>query len=536
MSGPQTNDDIDLVIVGAGLAGLYMLHSARGIGLNARVFESGSGVGGTWFWNRYPGARCDVPSLEYSFGFDEALQQEWEWTERYPTQPEILRYIDHVADRFALRDGITLDTRVLSSHYDEPTSRWTVTTETGEVVTARFVVMATGCLSAANVPKIEGSDDFAGEIHHTGHWPHEGVDFSSKRVAVVGTGSSGVQSIPVIADEADHVTVFQRTPAYAVPAYNQPLDPAEVEQVKADYVNWRTVARRTATGFGGHARSGEMQAALDLDPDARAAVYQERWEYGGLTFLGAFNDLLFSQEANDTAAEFVRGKIADVVDDPTVAARLSPDTVIGCKRMCVDSGYYETFNRSDVALVDVSATPIERLTETGVQVDGVVHDVDAIVFATGFDAMTGALNRIDIRGRGGVPLTEKWAAGPLTYLGLQVNGFPNLFTITGPGSPSVLANMIVAIEQHVEWITDLLERMVADGVTEVEPEPQAESDWVDYVNLVASITLFHGCSSWYLGANVPGKPRVFMPLPAFPEYKQKCDEVAAAGYEGFILT
>ena len=528
--------ETDIVIVGAGFAGLYMLHAARQAGFSARVFEAGSGVGGTWFWNRYPGARCDVPSLEYSFGFDEALQEEWQWTERYPTQPEILRYIEHVADRFALRDGVTLDTRVTAAHFDDDGAVWTVTTDGGESVKSRFVVMATGCLSAANIPVIAGRDDFGGDMYHTGHWPHEGVDFTGRRVGVIGTGSSGVQSIPVIAAQAEHVTVFQRTPAYAVPAHNRPLDPDEVERVKADYVDWRITARDTTTGFGGHLRADELGGALEVDDARRDEIYRQRWEVGGLTFLGAFTDLLFSPEANETAADFVRGKIAEIVDDPGIAARLSPDTVIGCKRMCVDTGYYATFNRDNVELVDVGATPISRMTASGVEVDGVVHEVDTVVFATGFDAMTGALDRIDIRGRGGVPLREKWAAGPLTYLGLQVNGFPNLFTITGPGSPSVLTNMIVSIEQHVEWIRDLIVRMVADGATTVEAEADAEADWVEYVNAVAEATLFHGCSSWYLGANVPGKPRVFMPLPGFHEYKRQCDVIAASDYRGFVLT
>ncbi len=528
--------DVDLVIVGAGFAGLYMLHAARGIGLTARVIEAGSGPGGTWHWNRYPGARCDVPSFEYSFGFDDDLQQDWEWTERYPTQPEILRYIDHVADRFDLCDGISFDTRVEASHFDDEAAKWTTTTDAGESIVSRFVVMATGCLSAANIPDIEGRDDFDGPIYHTGHWPHEGVDFSGKRVAVVGTGSSGVQSIPLIAEEADHVTVFQRTPAYAVPAHNQMLADDNIEAIKADYPAWRTAARATTTGFGGHIRdTGELVGALEVDDKTRNRIFEERWAVGGLTFMGAFNDLLFSVDANDTAAEFVRSKIRGIVADPDVADRLSPDTVIGCKRMCVDTDYYATYNRDDVDLVDVGETPISRITAEGVEVDGTVHKVDAIVFATGFDAMTGALDRIDIRGRGGLPLKEKWSAGPLTYLGLQVNGFPNLFTITGPGSPSVLTNMIVSIEQHVEWIRDALVKLDADGIATIEADADAEAEWVAYVNMVAEFTLFHGCSSWYLGANVPGKPRVFMPLPGFPEYKQKCDEVVAADYEGFVL-
>lgn len=529
--------DTDIVIVGAGFAGLYMLHAAREAGFSARVFEAGSNVGGTWYWNRYPGARCDVPSLEYSFGFDDELQQEWEWTERYPTQPEILSYIEHVADRFDLRGGITFDTRVEACQFDDAASRWTTRTDGGETITSRFVVMATGCLSAANMPDIEGRDDFAGEVHHTGHWPHEGVDFTGRRVAVIGTGSSGIQSIPLIAEEAAHLTVFQRTAAYAVPAHNEMLDSGEVAAVKADYSAWRETARATTTGFGGHLRleDEELPGAMDVDDKTRREVYEERWGVGGLSFLGAFSDLLFSTDANDTAAAFVRHKIEEIVDNPAMAARLSPDTVIGCKRLCVDSGYYATFNRANVELVDVGSTPITRIADAGVEVGGEIHEVDAIVFATGFDAMTGALDRIDIRGRGGLPLKEKWSAGPLTYLGIQVNGFPNLFTITGPGSPSVLTNMIVSIEQHVEWIRDLLVKMDADGSVEVEASANAEAEWVAYVNMVAELTLFHGCSSWYLGANVPGKPRVFMPLPGFHEYKQQCDDIAAAGYPGFVL-
>lgn len=529
------SEPVDVVIVGAGFAGLYMLHSVRQLGLTGRVIEAGSGVGGTWYWNRYPGARCDVPSLEYSFGFDEDLQQEWEWTERYPTQPEILRYVEHVAERFGLLDGITFDTRVTAARFDDASSQWQVSTDGGEAIDCRFVVMATGCLSAANLPDITGRDDFAGATYHTGQWPHEGVDFTGQRVAVIGTGSSGIQSIPLIAEEAEHLTVFQRTPSYAVPAHNEMLDTEEAAAIKDDYAGWRAQARATGTGFGGHLTLREL-SAREVDEETRETVFEERWAHGGLSFLGAFNDLMFDPAANDLAADFVRSKIAEQVDDPEVAARLSPDTVIGCKRLCVDTDYYATYNRPDVSLVDVTATPIERITAAGVQVDGTVHEVDAIVFATGFDAMTGALDRIDIRGRGGLPLKKKWEAGPLTYLGLQVNGFPNLFTITGPGSPSVLTNMIVSIEQHVEWIRDAITMIDAGDHELIEADADAEEKWVGYVNDVAALTLFNGCSSWYLGANVPGKPRVFMPLPGFQDYKNMCDHIVANDYDGFVLT
>ncbi len=525
--------ELDMVIVGAGFAGLYMLHEARGLGLDAEVIEAGDGVGGTWYWNRYPGARCDTPSMEYSYGWDDDLQQDWDWTEKYATQPEILAYLNHVADRFDLRPHITLETRVEACRFDEATDRWFVHTSDGEERSARFVVMATGCLSAANLPAIDGRDTFAGRTFHTGHWPHEGVDFTGRRVAVIGTGSSAVQSIPLIAADAEHVTVFQRTPTYAVPAYNEPLDPAAVDAIKADYRAWRSVARETSTGFGGHTPRLE-RGAMEVDDEARRARYDERWETGGLFFLGAFNDLLLDPESNETAAAYVRERIAEIVDDPATAERLTPDTIIGCKRLCVDTDYYVTFNRENVSLVDVSGAPIERIDTNGVVVDGVVHEVDDIVFATGFDAMTGALDRIEITGRAGTTLGEAWAAGPVTLLGLQVAGFPNLFTVTGPGSPSVLTNMVTSIEQHVEYIRDAVAALDDDGLRTIEASGAAQDEWVAWVNAVAGLTLFRGCSSWYLGANVPGKPRVFMPLPGFTDYRDHCDAVAAEGYRGFI--
>ena len=524
---------LDMVIVGAGFAGLYMLHEARTLGLETEVIEAGDGVGGTWYWNRYPGARCDTPSMEYSYGWHEALQQEWEWSEKYATQPEILAYLDHVADRFDLRRDITFGTRVEACSFDEATERWTVRSSDGQERITRFVVMATGCLSSANLPAIPGRDDFGGRTFHTGRWPHEGVDFTGRRVAVIGTGSSGVQSIPLIAEQADQVTVFQRTPSYAVPAHNEPLDPEQVAAIKADYVEWRKTARDTSTGFGGHMARLD-RSAMDVSEEERRATYDARWEIGGLFFLGSFNDLLLNPESNATAASYVRARIAEIVDDPETAAMLSPDTTIGCKRLVVDTDYFCTFNRSNVSLVDVSATPVEQITETAVVVDGLHHHVDDIVFATGFDAMTGSLDRIDITGRDGRTLRDAWSAGPTTLLGLQVAGFPNLFTVTGPGSPSVLTNMVVSIEQHVEYIRDVISSLNAEGLSTIEATEEAQAEWVAWVNAVAGLTLFHGCSSWYLGANVPGKPRVFMPLPGFVDYKTHCDAVAAEGYTGFV--
>jgi len=526
--------DVDVVVVGAGFAGLYMLKKLRDQGASTRVFEAGSGVGGTWYWNRYPGARCDVESIEYSYGFDDDLQQEWVWSERFATQPEILRYLEHVADRFDLRSGITFDTRVESATWDEAAARWTVTTSTGEVVEARHVVMATGCLSSTNLPSCEGMESFEGRILHTGQWPHEGVDLAGKRVAVVGTGSSAIQSIPVIAQTAAHVTVLQRTAAYSVPARNRPYEPGELDRTKATYADLRQRQRESAAGFGANV-APPVAGVTDVSPEEARETFERKWEEGGLTFLGAFNDMIINPTSNEVAAEFVRDKIRAIVHDPEVAELLAPKQVIGCKRLCVDTGYYETFNRENVRLVDIAATGIERITPTGIVAAGEEHEVDVIVFATGFDAMTGALLKVDIKGRDGVSLRDAWAEGPKTYLGLQTPGFPNLFMITGPGSPSVLTNMVVSIEHHVEWISRCIADLEASGKQTIEATQESADMWVGYVNSVADLTLFSSCSSWYLGANIPGKPRVFMPLPGFGPYAAQCDAIAADGYTGFAL-
>jgi cation diffusion facilitator CzcD-associated flavoprotein CzcO len=525
--------DFDAVIVGAGFAGMYMLHRLRGMGFRARVFEAGSGVGGTWYWNRYPGARCDVESMQYSYQFSDELQQEWEWTERYAAQPEILRYANHVADRFDLRRDIQFNVRVMAAAFDEEQARWAISTSDGATTTARFCIMATGCLSSPNLPKFEGAESFGGLTYHTGAWPHEGVDFAGKRVAVIGTGSSAVQSIPIIARQATHLYVFQRTANYAVPAHNAPLSREYQNAVKAEYPELRARAKRTMTGID-FDYSG--QAALETPPEDREREYETRWQRGGLSFLGAFSDLMVNQEANDTAANFVRAKIRAAVRDPKIAELLSPKNTIGCKRLCIDIGYYETFNRPNVTLIDVSSCGIERITPKGVRVEGHDYEVDAIVFATGFDAMTGTLLKIDIRGRGGVRLKEEWAAGPHTYLGVAMAGFPNLFTVTGPGSPSVLTNMLPTIEQHVEWIADMMAFARARGLSTIEPSVQAQAAWMQHVGEVAAPTLRYTCSSWYLGANIAGKPRVFMPyIGGFPKYVARCNEIAATGYEGFVL-
>jgi cation diffusion facilitator CzcD-associated flavoprotein CzcO len=525
----------DVVIVGAGFAGLFMLHRARSIGLRALVVEAGGGVGGTWYWNRYPGARCDVESLEYSYQFSDQLQQEWEWSERYASQPEILAYLEHVADRFDLRRDVLLDTRVERATFDEEADGWVVGTDDGEQRWAHFVVMATGCLSSTTTPDIPGLDRFDGPTFHTGCWPHHPVDFSGQRVGIVGTGSSGIQSIPVIARQARQLVVFQRTAAYSVPAHNRPLDDEEVRTVKADYGDFRRRNSQQVFALGSR-RPLNDASALAVEPEDRIRVYEERWQQGGLPFMGSFNDLLLDGKANDTAAEFVRSKIRQIVVDPEVADRLTPDTVIGCKRLCVDTGYYATFNRDNVELVDVGESPIEEITPRGLRAGGRHFELDCLVFATGFDAMTGALLKIDIRGRQGRRLADAWAEGPRTYLGLAVSGFPNLFTITGPGSPSVLTNMVVSIEHHVNWISDCLQYLGRHGFRRIEADGNAQEAWVQHVNSIADFTVFPTCNSWYLGANVPGKPRVFMPLVGFPPYVERCEEVSAQDYEGFTVS
>ena len=536
MTDPSKPTSLDVVIVGAGFSGLYLLHKLRGMGFSARVFEAGDGVGGTWYWNRYPGARVDIESQEYSYSFSDELQDDWQWTERYAAQPELMAYLNHVADRFDLRRDIKLETRVSSAVFDEAAGRWTVSTDKGDVVSARFCIMATGCLSVTNDPKFPGMETFKGKSYHTGRWPHGGVDFTGQRVAVIGTGSSAIQSIPQIAAQADHLYVFQRTPNYSVPAHNGPIDQAKVEEWKANRAELRQKARESGAGIV--AVEPTEQSALAVSDEERRQVFESRWKRGGFAIGGAFIDTAIDMAANATAAEFVAGKIRDIVKDPKTADILTPKSYpFGTKRLCVDTGYYETFNRDNVTLVDVSKAAIETITPTGLRTADATFEVDSIVYAIGFDAMTGALNAIDIRGRGGKPLREKWADGPLTYLGLMVAGFPNLFTVTGPGSPSVLSNMVVSIEQHVEWISNLLAYMGDRQLGVIEASPEAEAGWVAHVNEVADMTLYPKANSWYLGANIPGKPRVFMPyVGGVGVYRQLCDDVAAKGYEGFALT
>ena len=527
--------NLDAIIVGAGFAGLYQLYRLRELGLRTRVIEAADNVGGTWYWNRYPGARCDVQSLSYSYSFSPELEQEWEWTEKYATQPEILRYLNHVADRFDLRRDITFSTRVTAAHYDEHAARWTVTTDAADKIDAQFLIMATGCLSASKLPEVPGLERYRGRTHETARWGQEEVRFDGLRVGVIGTGSSGIQSIPIIAEQAAELTVFQRTPNFSMPAGNRPLTGEEVARTKANYRAFRAAQRNSRAGIPAEPAT---EFALATTQEERNAKYEAGWQKGDLVSLGgSYIDILLDPAANETAAEFIRAKIRAVVTDPEVAETLSPRTFpFGTKRPCLDTGYYETFNRPNVHLVDLRKTPLVEFTQTGIRTSAEHYELDAIVFATGFDAMTGALGAIDIKGRNGVALSSRWSAGPRNYLGVAMAGFPNLFTITGPLSPSVLSNMVVSIEQHVDWITDCIAHLRRTGYHAVEATTEAEDAWVKHVAEVGAFTLFPQADSWYMGANVPGKPRVFMPyVGGVPEFRQKCDEVAANGYEGFTL-
>jgi cyclohexanone monooxygenase len=530
----QPAKSYDVVIVGAGFAGMYLLHRLRRLNMSVRVFEAATGVGGTWYWNRYPGARCDVESMQYSYSFSKELEQEWNWPEVFSAQPDILRYANHVADRFDLRRDMQFETRVTEAVFDEATHRWTIRTDRGDVVSARHFVMATGCLSAARRPDFPGADSFGGATYHTGHWPHEGVDFAGKVVGVVGTGSSAIQAVPVIAEQAKELFVFQRTPNFSIPSRNGPMTEDYAQSWKRVYSERRAEARQSRNGV--LANPNDV-SAMAVDAATRQRIYEERWASGGTTFMAAFNDLVFNKDSNDTAAEFVRNQIRATVEDKRTAELLAPNNhPIGTKRICVDTNYYQTFNRPNVHLVDVRNAPIEAITTDGLRAGGVEYKLDAIVYATGFDAMTGALLAVDISGRDGRILRQEWEAGPRTYLGLMSAGFPNMFMITGPGSPSVLSNMMVSIEQHVDWITDCLSYLSSRQLDCIEATQAAQDAWVEHVNKVAYTTLYPQAASWYMGANVPGKPRVFMPyIGGVGTYRRECNEIAAKGYEGFTL-
>jgi cyclohexanone monooxygenase len=526
----------DVIVVGAGFAGLYALHRLRGDGCSVRVLEAADSIGGTWYWNRYPGARCDVESMQYSFSFSEDIQQEWKWSQLYAPQPEILRYINFVADRLDLRRDIQLNTRVAAATFDESSSTWEVRALSGEVFTAPFLVMATGCLSIPIVPSFRGLEAFEGDVYRTSDWPHDGVDLAGKRVGLIGTGSSGIQATPILAEQAKHLHVFQRTPNYSIPALNRPMDAAYETLWKSDYRARRLQARKTRNNTLNDAGT---QLGRMVSPEQREIEFERRWTtLGGISFMYAYPDMTSDPDVNAQASEFVRRKIASVVRDPTVAKKLMPtDYGIGGKRICVDTAYFETFNRENVSLVDLRSDLIETISPSGISLQSGNVELDVIILAIGFDAMTGAMLRVDITGRSGIKLRDRWLEGPKTYVGMAIAGFPNLFMITGPGSPSVFTNMVTSIEQHVDWIADCLRHLKERGHSAIEATPEAEANWVAHVNEVANRTMMPTANSWYVGANIPGKPRIFMPyLGGAAVYKERIDDVARKGYEGFELT
>jgi cyclohexanone monooxygenase len=524
---------LDALVVGAGFSGLYALHRLRELGLAVRLVERGGGVGGTWYWNRYPGARCDIESVDYQFSFSEELIEEWSWTERYAAQPEILRYLDFAADRLDLRRDIELGTTVTAAAYDEARDRWSVATDAGDGYDAQFLVLAVGNLSVPKEPDIPGLGSFARERYLTARWPEQPVDLRRKRIGVVGTGSTGIQVVTATAGVAAELWVFQRTPNYSMPARNGPLDPAFQREVKATFAARRHMAEQAEAGVPFPAPE---KRAMDVSDEERRRMYEEGWARGGINSLSyAFTDFHSDELANATGAEFTREKIRAIVRDPEVAALLSPSHHIGTRRTCVDTGYYEVYNRPNVHLVDIRRAPIEEITPRGIRTADAEYELDVIVLAIGFDAMTGPFLDIDIRGRGGVALRERWADGPRTYLGLTVSGFPNMFLVTGPGSPGVLSNMVVSIEQHVDWLSACIADLRERGLGVIEATPEAEAGWVAHVDEIAAATLYPQARSWYVGANVPGKPRVFMPyVGGCGRYRAECDEIARDGYRGFL--
>jgi cation diffusion facilitator CzcD-associated flavoprotein CzcO len=538
----KTNDtkpDVDVVVVGDGFAGLYLLYSLRKAGFTVRVFEAGGDVGGTWYWNRYPGAQCDIESMQYSYQFSEELQQEWTWTERYASQPELLSYIEHVADRFDLRPHITFDTKVVAAAFSDDTHRWTINSSTGEEVTSRFFLLGSGVLSTTNTPDFKDRELFTGDTFHTGRWPHESVDFTGKRVGVIGTGSSAIQSIPKIAEQAEHLYVFQRTPNYVVPARNRPLAAEEVDTIKSDYRGFRARQKERPAAFLFPFNPG---STLDVTPDQRFRQFEAQWEVGGLPFLGAFGDLLLNAEANELVIQYWKEKALAVVDNPDVAELLIPKgDIFGGKRLCAGTNYFESYNRDNVTLVDLSGDApngggIRQFTPTGLVAAGETYELDAVVFATGFDAMTGSVVAMDITGPDGRTIKEQWSDGPGTYLGLAVNGFPNFFNTQGPGGPGVFATMVTGIEHQSDWIVESLSWMKHKAYTRFDATVDAQTVWGETVDAAAEPSLRSKCDSWYTGANIPGKHRKFMPyIGGFPAYYEKCRQVADNDYEGFVF-
>ncbi len=540
MTNPKQNqiNTYDAVVIGAGFSGLYMLHLLREAGFTTRVYEKGNGVGGAWYWSRYPGARCDSESIYYNFVFSEELYKEWSWSSRYPEQPEILRYLNFVADRLDLRRDIQFNTEVRSAHYDESINKWHIQLHDGTSISAKYLITGLGCLSvnATNVPNFKGLDQFEGKWYHTGAWPHEKVDLRGKRVGVIGTGSSGIQTIPVIAQEAAHLTVFQRTPQYSLPAGNHPYTTEFIQRTKD---NFKEIARQMHESMGGQPGLASDRSALEDTPEQRQKVYEAAWEKGGAAMMFAYNDLLTNEEANETAANFIRSKIGEIVKDPSIAEKLMPTYHFATKRIVMDTNYFETYNRENVTLVDVKNAPIVEITPKGIRTTEEEYELDIIVFATGYDGMTGPLLKIDIRGKEGVSLKEKWDNGAQvnTYLGLATSGFPNMFMVTGPESPSVLGNVPVAIQQHVEWISDCINYLRENEIETMEANVEAEQNWSKHCSELADSTLYTKTDSWYTGANIPGKPRGFLIyLGGYAPYNQMIKDIAKNNYNGFTLT
>lgn len=542
---PATSAEIarfDVIVVGAGFGGLYMLHKLRGMGLKAHAYEMGGDVGGTWYWNGYPGARCDVESLSYSYSFSAEIEQEWEWSERYAAQPEIQRYIAHVADRLDLRRDISFNTRVNGASYDARSNLWNVALAGGRRAQAPIFITAVGCHSTQNAPKIPGKDRFKGKVYYTSTWTHGKQDFSNQRVGVIGTGSSGIQTITEVAKNVGRLTVFQRTPNFSLPAQNRKLPPETVAKVKGNYAWLREMTRLNKMNGAGDVlmtleeRAPRAKRAVDLPAEQRETAMEGRWNNGGIVLLSTFADTLTDDETNRVVADFVRAKIRSIVQDPQIAAKLSPtEYPIGAKRVCIDTGYYAVYNQPNVELVDIKEDAIEEITATGVRLrSGRQVELDVLIFATGFDAVTGSLLRLNITGEQGQTLQEYWADGPMTYLGLGIAGFPNLFTITGPLSPSALSHMVVSIEQHVDWIGDCLDYMRNNGFDRIDVDPKFEREWQQFVLDAADGSVQTKTNSWYVGANIPGKPRTILVYTGGTgRYRELCDEVVAAGYKGF---
>ena len=528
--------DFDVIVIGAGVAGMYMLHLLRKQGLSVRVFETGTGVGGTWYWNRYPGARFDSESYSYGYSFSKELLQEWEWKEHFAPQPETLEYLNYVADKFDLRKDIQFETRVESAHFQDADNCWEVTTDKFGSFRSTYVITAMGMLSAAFIPDFEGKEDFQGGSWHTSTWPKEAVDFSGKRVAVIGTGATAVQLIPEVGKQAGHMTVFQRTANYVMPAGNSDITAEEQAEIKAGYDQ---IFDRCKETFGAFLHDFDMRSALEVSDEEREAKFEELYNARGFPiWLGNFHDILTDKKANATVTEFAQRKIRERIIDPDNAEKLVPnDHMFGTKRVPLDHGYYETFDRDNVSLVDLNATPIDRITATGIKTSEEEFEFDYIIYATGFDAITGAFKKVDIRGKDGEVLLEKWADGPRTFLGMQSAGFPNMFTITGPTNASTFCNLPRCIEQNVEWIDECIKYMQENDIQRIEATPEAENEWTEHVNETVEQTLLPETNSWFMGANIPGKKRTFLSYSGgSPLYRERCDTIAKEGYRGFVLS